>query len=95
MVADEFDPRELVRGHRLAGVLAHDPVAVVAADGVGDGREFLVDAAGAADEGDQRGEFADRGGVAVPACRAGREFVEAGVGLPDVERGEVGALVLR
>lgn len=64
-------------GHRLAGVLAQDPAVVVAADGVGEGRELGGDAAGAADEGDQGGEFAERSGVAIQPGKAG-------LGLPEV-----------
>ena len=78
VVADELEPGGLGRREGISGVFAHDPVAVVAAHGVGEGREFLVDAAGAAEEGDEGGQFGERAGV-------GGDFVEAGVGIPDAE----------
>ena len=85
VIADEFEPGDLCGLEGLTGVLAENPVAVVTANGVGEGGELFVDAAGAADEGDKGSEFADRGGLGI-------ESVKGGVGLPDLERGEVRGL---
>lgn len=82
VVADELEPGGLGVGEGLAGVLLENPVAVVAAHGFGEGGQFPIDAAGAADEGDEGGEFADGRG-------RGGQAVEPGVGVPDVERGKL------
>jgi hypothetical protein len=46
-----------------------------------EGREFAIDAAGAADEGHEGGELGEGGGVF-------RQGIELGIGFPDAGRGE-------
>lgn len=87
MVADELEPGGLLGVEGVAGVGAEDPVAVVAAHGVGEGRELLVEAAGAAEEGDEGRQFREGPGV-------GGDGVEAGVGIPHAEGREARSVLL-
>lgn len=87
VVADHFQEGGLGGGEGLAGVLFEDPVAVVAADGGVEGCEGGIEAAGAADEGDEGGQLGERLGVF-------RQGIELGVGFPDAERGEARGLLL-
>jgi len=87
VVADHLQPSGLGFIKRLAGILAENPVAVVAADGGVEGREGFIEAGGAADEGDEGSQLGERAGVF-------RQGIEAGVSFPDAERCEFGRVDL-
>src|SRR5438105_1573092 len=77
VVADHLEPGHLGFGkfRVRAGVVGHDPVLEILADGVVEGGELRVEAAGATDERDERGELVDRLLALV--------VFEMAIGLPD------------
>ena len=87
VVADELEEGGLGFVEGLASVLLENPVAVVTADGGVEGREGFINAAGAANEGDQRGQLGERLGIF-------RQGIEPGVGFPNAERREARGCLL-
>src|SRR5258706_13843725 len=81
MVADHLKPSYLGIGELEVGtgMLGHNPVLEIFANGVVESSEFGIDAAGAANERDEGSEFADRLFALV--------IFEMAIGLPDAQWG--------
>ncbi len=89
MVADHTQPVHLLLVVFLsaAAVVCHDPFLEVAEHGFLIGRDRRIDSADAADQRHERCQFADRSTALV--------FVEQGIGLPDLQRGQTGFIALQ